>query len=144
MPKTIDELTPKQRKWLNSYLDCFDQTKASRDAGYKCKNENGFQVIGHQNYLKLKPIVEKWLAEEGLSDDRIKAKIAKGLEAKETKFFADKGKITDQVEVEAHGIQVKYTDMAAKVKGIYAAEKHNITVESYEERLKRLISEGKE
>ena len=55
-----------------------------------------------------------------MSVEDVKRKIIGGLEAKETKFFSDKGKITDQVDVEALGIQQRYADMAAKVKGIYS------------------------
>ena len=123
MAGNSNTLTLKQRKWLNSYLICFNKAQAARDAEYKCKDDNCYARIGSENYIKLYPHIEKWLAEEGLSDDRIKAKIAKGLEAKETKFFAFQGQIIDQVEVEALGIQVKYTDMAAKVKGLYDDDK---------------------
>ncbi len=55
------------------------------------------------------------------------------MEAKETKFFAHQGKVVETEEVEALGIQRQYTEMAVKVKGIFAPEKKehsgNLTVE---------------
>ena len=114
------KLTIKQRKWFDSYLKCFNNTRAAIDAGYKNEKHNTVEVIGYQNFRKLRPLIAKWLDEVGLSDEAIKAKIRQGMEAKETKFFADKGIVTDQREVEALGIQAKYADMAAKVRGSYS------------------------
>ena len=51
--------------------------------------------------------------------------------------------VTETEDIEALGIQQRYVDMAAKIKGIYAAEKRDITVETYEERVKRLLEGDK-
>jgi phage terminase small subunit len=121
------KLTLKQRVWLDAYLDCFNATEAARRAGYRCKADNQFSVIGAQNLRKLSGIIEKWIDEHGLSEARIKRKIVAGMEAKETRFFAHQGKVVETREVEAHEIQRRYVDMACKVKDLYAPEKHEVS-----------------
>jgi hypothetical protein len=125
--KLNNRLTVKQRKWLEAYLQCFNRAEAARVAGYKCRNDDHFRLIGYQNYVKLRDLIAQWIDENGLSEARIKEKIAAGMEAKETKFFAHQGVVVEQREVEALEIQRKYTDMAARVRGLYAPEKHELT-----------------
>lgn len=115
-----NKLTIKQRKWLNSWIEHGNSTRAAREAGYK-DGKKACEIIGWENLQKLKPIINAWIDNVGMSDEAVKKKIIDGLNAKETKFFADKGKITDQVEVESLAIQQRYADMAAKVKGIYSS-----------------------
>lgn len=121
------KLTLKQRAWLDAYLECFNASEAARRAGYKCKTPDQFKVIGSQNLTKLNDLIEKWVDEQGLSDAKIKQKIMEGMEAKETKFFAYQGEVVETREVEALETQRRYVDMGAKVKGLYAPEKHELT-----------------
>jgi hypothetical protein len=62
-----------------------------------------------------------------LSDNTLKIKLLKLLEAKETKFFQYQGEVTDQREVEASEIQLKTLDMILKIKGMYASKKRELT-----------------
>lgn len=121
------KLTLKQRAWLDAYFDCFNAAEAARRAGYQCKTDIQFKVIGAQNLSKLNPVIEKWIDEQGLSEARIKRKIVAGMEAKETRFFAHQGKVVETREVKAHEIQRRYVDMACKVKDLYAPEKHEVS-----------------
>ena len=80
-------------------------------------------MMGETNYRKFTKEIATWLDEVGLSENALKTKLLNLLDAKETKFFADKGIVTDQRDVEALGIQQRALDMAFKVKGAYAPEK---------------------
>lgn len=115
-------LTIKQIKWLNAYLEHGNATQAARDAGYRCGSENAFGLVGHENIQKLKIHIEKYLDELELSDGAIKLKIIQGMTATETKFWAYEGKVTDQREVEALGIQARYCELAARVRGLLDTE----------------------
>jgi len=103
-----------------------NRKESARAAGYKTKNDESLRVIGHQNFTKLTDKIEKWLDETGLSENALKIKMLSLLEAKETKFFQKDGEIVTQVEVEAIEVQRKTLDMALKVKGLYAPEKHEV------------------
>lgn len=56
-------------------------------------------------------------AKVGLTPEAIASKIRDGMDAKETKFFQHEGKITDQIDVEAHGVQHRYLTTAIEVLG---------------------------
>lgn len=124
-----------QKKWLKYYLEegaetYLNATAAAIKAGYKAKSTHTFAQLGYRTRKRLEPQISKWLDEHGFSDAKLKAKVLALMEAKETKFFAHEGIVTDQRDVEALGIQVKALDMALNVKGLYAAEKveHSGTV----------------
>lgn len=116
------KLTIKQRIWLDSFLTHFNKTRAARDAGYKCNSEQAFRQIGTENYTKLYSHIAEWIDDLGLSDTKIKLKIAEGMEAKETKFFQKDGRVTQRVEVEALGIQYRYVNLAAECRGMKDSE----------------------
>src|SRR4030042_2070778 len=120
-----------KKQWLKYYLEegsptYLNATQSAISAGYQAKNKNTFAQVGFKLRREFEPKISKWLDDHGFSDARLKAKVLSLMEAKETKFFAHEGIVTDQRDVEALGIQAKATDMALKVKGIYAAEKHEI------------------
>ncbi len=115
-------LSLKQRRWLDAYLSTGNATEAARRAKYKAKDDRSFGVIGIENLRKLKIHVQSYLDEIGLSDEAIKLKIVQGLSAKETKYWAYEGKVTDEREVEALSIQAKYCEMGAKIRGLLDSE----------------------
>jgi hypothetical protein len=125
-------MTPKMRKWLQSYLDDTNKetfgnaTASAKAAGYKCKSSECFENIGSQNYKKLMPQIEKWLDENALSDCRLKGLLVDGLQAFETKFFAHQGAVVEEKTVIPWEIRRKYLEMALKVKGLFAPEKHEL------------------
>jgi len=120
--------SPLSLVWLQAYLNergptFLNATASAIATGYKAKNRHTFRQIGYLNRLKYESRIAEWLDEYGCSEMRLKIKLLELMEAKEIKFFAHEGIVTDQRDVEALGIQVKALDMALKVKGIYAAEK---------------------
>jgi hypothetical protein len=70
-----------------------NNTQSAIAAGYKCKNFNGFAAIGAQNYQKLRPRIEHWLDEEGLSEARIKERVVALMSATQTYHAKIKGKV---------------------------------------------------
>ncbi len=55
---------------------------------------------------------------QGLTDDLLAAKAKSLLNAKETKFFQCEGRVTDEREVDAHGIQLQTLTLIGKWKGL--------------------------
>jgi hypothetical protein len=90
------KLTLKQRVWLKHYLTTFNGTAAARAAGYQCKKTDSFETIGHENYVKLQPLIAQWISEVGLTPEKIKLKIVQGLEAKETRRIKLKGAVKQE------------------------------------------------
>ncbi|OEU70164.1 MAG: hypothetical protein BA863_00960 [Desulfovibrio sp. S3730MH75] len=118
--------------WLKLYLDqgsdtFLNATEAARAAGYNCKDDN-FKRQGYLNKQRREAKILKWLDETGLSECRLKEKLAELLDAKEIKVFQYKGKVLESKEFNSLGTQVKVLDMALKMKGLYAAEKRDHTV----------------
>ncbi|MBI9113244.1 hypothetical protein [Maridesulfovibrio ferrireducens] len=128
-------MAPKVSKldiWLQLYLDQGSDTflnaaESARAAGYNCKDDN-FKRQGYLNKRRRESQIIKWMDEVGLSECRLKMKLAEMLDAKEIKVFQYEGKIVKSERFNALGIQMKALDMALKVKGLYAAEKRDHTV----------------
>ena len=124
------KLTEKQRAWLFSYLDknnektYMNSTQSAAAAGYR-GDFMSLANIGkaNRNSSVLRPFIDQYLDDTGLSNDALDAKMKALIDAKETKFFSKDGVITDQVEVEALEVQRRTLDMANKLKGRYEA--HN-------------------
>jgi hypothetical protein len=125
-------LTPKMRKWLKFYLDesngktFWNRSASAKAAGYKCSSPAGFENVGSQNFRKMADYIESWLDERGLSEARLKELLVDGLQAYETKFFQKDGKVVETRTAIPWEIRRKYLEMAMKIKGMFAPEKHEI------------------
>lgn len=53
MVSAVNKLTAKQQAWIDYYKHGKTATEAARLAGYKAKDDNGFQSIGSENLRKL-------------------------------------------------------------------------------------------
>lgn len=119
--------------WLKHYLDeanattFLNKTASVKAAKYKCNGEPSCQAIGSQNFRKLKDVISEYLDENGLSENALKAKLLSLINAKETKYFAHEGMVTDEREIEAIETQRKTLDMALKVRGMNAPVQHEHT-----------------
>lgn len=115
-------------RWLLHYLDetCsttfLNASESAKKAGYKAKSDDAFRAIGSSNFTKVADKINSWLDTNGLSEAKLKLKLLQLIDAKETKFFAHEGKITDSVEVDAIETQRRTLDMAMKVRGMYAKD----------------------
>lgn len=61
MAKVFEELTEKQRRWIDSYIATGNATEAARLAGYQGKNLNR---LGNENLSKLDFFIKQRLAEK--------------------------------------------------------------------------------
>lgn len=126
-PPRLDKTT----LWLSHFLDSsnkntyLQRSNSAVAAGYK--PGHSAYTMGERNYKKYTDHISRWLDEVGLSENALKTKLLNLLDAQETKFFSDKGIVTDQRDVEALSIQQRALDMAFKVKGTYAPEKIDIS-----------------
>ncbi|MCK5018042.1 MAG: hypothetical protein KAS32_13380 [Candidatus Peribacteraceae bacterium] len=126
-------MATKKEIWLRYFLDdsnpatYMNRTQSAMAAKYNAKSYDDFAHIGANNFKRCKKIISKWLDEQGLSEAALKTKLITLLDAKETKFFAYEGVITDEREVNAIETQRRSLDMAFKVKGTYAAEKKELS-----------------
>jgi hypothetical protein len=149
----------KRDVWIKFYLDqsnreTFLNGKASAiAAGYKCKDPKTFETIGSQNARILKDEISQWLDEVGLSKSALRQKLLSLIDAKETKFFQKDGIVTEQIDVEALGIQLKALELAMKSKSMLVEKKevtgkdggpiehvHSLTPE-LQEKLKQVYGE---
>ena len=123
----------KRDVWFSHFIDStnkrtfLNRQESARAAWYKTKSDHSLRSIGSQNFIKLADKINSWLDDAGLSENALKIKLLRLLEAKETKFFQHEGIVTDQREVEAIETQRRSLDMAFKLKGMYAAEKRELT-----------------
>lgn len=119
--------------WLRAYLNddnpttFLNKTASAIEAGYNATSQASFRVIGCANFKRKEKEIERWMDDVGMSDNQLKAKLLSLMDARMTKFFQYQGEVMDEKEVEALDIQLKATDMAIKVKGLYAAEKRELT-----------------
>lgn len=123
----ISDLSPPRRAWLKAYLRCLNQTEAARKS-YKTTNNKTLWEIGSKNFRICSKLIGKWLDEHGLSEEALRARLYKGMDARETKFFAYRTKdketgeetqVIDQIEVEAIGEQRRYLEMGMRAKGMF-------------------------
>jgi len=112
------ELTLKQRKWLEVYLKCGNATEAAMQS-YDCKgNRETAAQIGWENIRKLD--YESFLEEAGITDNLLQKKIMEGLNATRTisavKGTSANGGTTDFIDVPDFLAQHKYLETALKLK----------------------------
>jgi len=137
--RVMAERVSKLNVWLKHYLNegCkttfLNKIESAKAAKYKCTTQDSYRSVGYQNFIKCADKIKVWLDEHGLSENALKIKMLSLMEAKEKKFFStpmkDKtgcttGILIEDVEVEAIETQRKTLDMALKVKGMNAPEKH--------------------
>jgi len=138
MPEGFTDL---QSRWFKHYLDTMKEgepnaTEAARRAGCKCKTPAGFKRMGSQLKKAVfekggAELIEKWKCEQGFSEEALMSKVFDLMHARETKFFQKDGKVIETKEVAALGVQVRATDMALKIAGLYAPEKHDVNATGF-------------
>ena len=130
-----NKLSIGQRRWLLAYLSKGEPTfmNATRSAVKAWPDTTcilSLQTMGSDasNAPTIRKIINQYLDDNGLSNDKLDAKLNELMTAKETKFFSKDGIITDQVEVEALEVQRRTLDMAQKTKGRYEAHNKQQTI----------------
>ena len=128
--KTKGDLKRRARIIAAEIINGKSETEALKCAGYSHtsalnhKNEICNNVVIKQTFTQI-------LESAGLTDSYIADRIKQLSEAKETKFFADKGIVTETREVSALGIQANMIEFAAKLKG-HLVEKRETEIKGIE------------
>lgn len=68
-----DDLTDKQRVWIEEYLVCWDATAAARKAGYSDPAQSGYENKIRQD---IQVIIKARLAEKAMETDEVLARLA--------------------------------------------------------------------
>ena len=107
----------KERKFLRQYFKTLEGEKSALKV-YNCKNKASASAIASE--LLAKPRIQEafimLLDKAGLSDEKLAKVLKQGLKARETRFFADKGKVTDERVTIDYNARHKYLETALKTK----------------------------
>ena len=90
-----NELTLKQQRWVNAYLETGNATEAARLAGYK-GDDNQLGVVGHGNLrkYKIKQFIEERLSEERITSDEALQILAAHARADVADLFDESGRFS--------------------------------------------------
>lgn len=118
MKPSDKDLTFKQRKWMDEYIQCGNATEAAMKV-YDCKDRNSAKQIGYENLSKLD--YREFLEEAGLTDKKLNQKIIEGLDATRTVSakIITKGadsQTDDFIDVPDFMARHKYLETALKLK----------------------------
>jgi len=134
--KSKSDLRKRARITAQEMINGADASAALITAGYTKET-----AIHHTETILTNPTFQKTFKEilekAGITDEFIAEKIRSLADAKETKFFAHKGEIRDQRDVEALDIQADMVKFAAKVKG-HVVERSSVEVPGIEEILDQI------
>lgn len=92
---SANELTLKQQRWVNAYLETGNATEAARVAGYK-GDENQLGVVGHGNLrkYKIRQFIEDRLSEERITSDEVLQILASQARADVADLFDENGRFS--------------------------------------------------
>ena len=114
--KSKRELSARAKIIIQSLIKGSTETEALKIAGYS----DSYIHSGKDNILH-NPVMQKTfntvLESAGVTDSLLADKIRSLIDAKEVKFYAHQGIVTDEREVEALSIQAQMVEFAAKLKG---------------------------
>ena len=95
------------------------QAEAARAAGY---SKRSAKSLGHKMLKSIAERMPEVLERMGYQDEKLITKYLEPLlRAKDTKFFAHKGKVRDRRDVADNDIRLKALDTVFRLKGSYAA-----------------------
>jgi hypothetical protein len=110
-------LTPRQTALTKNLLNGTTITEAARRAGYSRKN---LAQSGHQALNAIRLRVPELMDELGLTErELIEKHLVPLLSAKTTKYFQNKGKVTDKRSVPDHDTRLQALDLSFKLRGAY-------------------------
>lgn len=110
-------LKPRMKKYARKVAQTGEILKSANDVGYK--GNYGSQLIQNP---KIQTAIQVEMDKQGTTTEKIARKIDEGMEA--FRVIRDKGK-----EYPDFHVRKEYVDMALKIRGDYAPEKHEIRQE---------------
>lgn len=123
----MDDLTDKQRAFVNHYVACLNATEAARRAGYQ-GNANVLGVTGHENLRKpnIRAAIDARLAECAIPPNEILTRLSEHA----------RGSMADFVSVKGRGVtlDLKKAILADKLHLVkkFTKTKQGVTVELYD------------
>jgi hypothetical protein len=144
-PRPWVKLKGKLSLWLRAFLDdtkpatFMNKAGSARAAKYNGKNQNSFNCIGQQNYIKLQPLIACWMEEYGLTKDNNKKKLLQLSEAMETKLITVDGKVTpeslpDNFTIVTESVQEKFNKTGGKIKEYKTVIAYNLAANETQRR----------
>jgi hypothetical protein len=116
------KLTLKQKKLVEALPKSDSVAEAGEKAGYHDRS------TAHRALKGISERAPEVLERLGLTIEHVANKCLRPLlEAKETKFFSDKGIVIQKVDVEANDIRLRAVDLWAKLMGAYTAQKVQVS-----------------
>jgi hypothetical protein len=114
-------LKPRQRKFIQAVIAGGTLKDAALAAGYNknAPGQAGSQALRH---IAANGSGTDLLDREGLSDRALVTMLKKLLDATETKFFQQEGKVTERVIVSDNTTRRFALEMAFRIKGLFKAE----------------------
>jgi phage terminase small subunit len=118
------KLTEKQKRFIDYYIETGNAAEAARKAGYKCKNNHGFEVIGNQNLRKLEVFIKEKLQKK--DNERIASqnevlefltRVMRGEETEETVVVENKGDFISEAKIVKKQVAAKERVKAAELLG---------------------------
>lgn len=106
-----EDLTLKQRKWMDTYLETGNATEAAMQS-YNCKDRNSASQIGWENLRKLD--FAHFMEKAGITDTLLMKKTLEGLEAGKIQRDYETGEIH---KVQDYAVRHKYLETALELKG---------------------------
>lgn len=106
---TTPVLTTRRAILLSELAD--GKTMAQATATARMQRQSGYEALE-----EMRALVPKVMDDVGLDVHSILARIREKCDAHETKFFQCDGRVTETVDVEAHGIQLKAIELAASLR----------------------------
>jgi len=141
MKKKLRKLTMKQRRFVKEYIKSGNQTLAAKRS-YNC-NDDTARSLGSSNITKhnIKSAVIKAQEKIGITDSFLAKTLKEGLKAKETKFFADGGKVRDKRNCVDYPTRAKYLEIGHKLRGNFIDRSEVNATVSVRDTLQDLVRE---
>jgi len=136
LPKPI---TLKERKYLIAYGEEGTMAKAGKrivpDGNYFSNANTTCNVL---KKVKQSSRIEQIFDAQGLTETHIAQKLKEKTNAKSKIFFQNRGIVTDVREVEDHHVQLKATELAAKLRGMDIRRHANLNLNMTGEEIRDL------
>ncbi len=116
-------LTLKQRKWLEVYIETGNATEAARQA-YNCKDDNSAGVMGYETLRKLNIPISDLMDRMGLSEGRLMKTLDDGINAMKTEVAKYQGGIEDEKDYIDLPTRKTYLELALKIRGLLLDKLH--------------------
>jgi phage terminase small subunit len=113
-------ISKRKRKYIQGLADGKSKFDAAIDAGYS--ESTALSAKAHIETPDVRTAFSE-LIRERIPARKIVNRIAEGMDAQETKFFQQDGKVTDQRDVVAWGERRAYAELAAEFGGYFVPAK---------------------